>query len=99
METVIVGNKNDLPDEERDVSTLEGEELAANLGVQFLETSALTGNNVEKAFVAMTTMIKKSVDARGLTGIQAGSVRRAGGVTLAAGEKRASMADRCCGGS
>ena len=47
METVIIGNKNDLPDEEREVTTLEGEELAAELSIPFLETSALTGNNVE----------------------------------------------------
>ena len=47
METVIIGNKNDLPDDDRQVSTLEGEELAAELNIPFLETSALTGNNVE----------------------------------------------------
>jgi len=98
METVIVGNKTDLSDDLRQVSSLEGQELAAELGgLPFLETSALSGMNVEKAFVAMTSAIKKSVDKRGLTGVQASSVRKAGGVTLAKAEKKGSMIDRCCG--
>ena len=54
LETILVGNKIDLPLHERQVSTLEGEGLAAELGVPFVETSALNGSNVENAFVRMT---------------------------------------------
>ena len=96
METVMIGNKNDLSDDERQVTTLEGEQMASSFGIHFLETSALTGNNVEKAFVTMTGTIKKSVTARGLIGVQASSVRKAGGVALAKGESKITMKERCC---
>jgi len=46
---VIVGNKIDLS-EQRVVSTAEGEELAKLLSETYLETSALTGENVIDAF-------------------------------------------------
>jgi hypothetical protein len=74
------------------VSRVEGEELAASLGVQFVSTSALTGDNVESAFVTMTRGIKQSVDARGLTGIKDANLQKAGGVTIATGERKSS----CC---
>ena len=44
---ILVGNKIDL---ERKVSREEGEELAGRLKCTYLETSAKTGENVEKAF-------------------------------------------------
>ena len=49
---VLVGNKDDLA-AERVVSTEEGEALAKSLldtGLSYIETSALTGNNVQDAF-------------------------------------------------
>ena len=49
---VIIGNKSDLT-EQRLISTEEGEELAKSLSENassYIETSALTGNNVKDAF-------------------------------------------------
>ncbi len=49
---VVIGNKSDLT-ENRLISTEEGEELAKSLsehGSSYIETSALTGNNVKDAF-------------------------------------------------
>jgi len=49
---ILVGNKDDLA-EQRVVSTAEGETLAKSLsenGIEYIETSALTGNNVKDAF-------------------------------------------------
>ena len=46
---IIIGNKNDL-EEKREVSKEDGENKAKLNGVSFLETSALTGNNIEIAF-------------------------------------------------
>ena len=49
---ILVGNKDDLA-EKRVVSTAEGEALAKSLsknGIEYIETSALTGNNVKDAF-------------------------------------------------
>lgn len=43
---LLVGNKKDL-EEEREVSTGEGEQLAVDWNCHFLETSAKTGENVE----------------------------------------------------
>jgi len=49
---ILVGNKDDLA-EKRVVSSSEGEALAKSLsenGINYIETSALTGNNVQAAF-------------------------------------------------
>ncbi len=45
----LVGNKMDMT-EERKVSTEEGRKLAEELGLPFTETSAKTGENIEKIF-------------------------------------------------
>jgi len=46
---ILVGNKVDL-DESRKISTDEGMELAKNLGIYYMETSAKTNENVEDVF-------------------------------------------------
>ena len=47
---ILVGNKNDLEDL-REISDKEGEKKAQELGcIGYIETSALTGDNVEEAF-------------------------------------------------
>lgn len=51
VSVVIVGNKCDLPDGQRKVSKNEGQNLANNLGVSFMEVSALTRFNVREAFM------------------------------------------------
>ena len=59
---VLCGNKSDL-DSDRVVTHDEGKQLADDYGVQFFETSALTGHNVEKMFTALATTIKhKRID-------------------------------------
>ena len=59
---VLCGNKCDL-DNDRVVTHDEGKQLAEEYGVQFFETSALTGQNVEKMFTALATTIKhKRID-------------------------------------
>merc|ERR1712232_709731 len=59
---VLCGNKSDL-DNDRVVQSDEGKQLADEYGVQFFETSALTGQNVESMFMALATTIKhKRID-------------------------------------
>jgi GTPase SAR1 family protein len=59
---VLCGNKSDL-DNDRVVQHDEGKQLADEYGVQFFETSALTGHNVESMFMALATTIKhKRID-------------------------------------
>lgn len=47
--TVLCGNKKDL-DDKRMVSMEDGKNLASELNIKFLETSALTGENIDQAF-------------------------------------------------
>jgi small GTP-binding protein len=50
---ILIGNKSDLKDK-RNVSTEDGKKLAEQLNTKiFIETSAKTGENVEKAFIAL----------------------------------------------
>lgn len=59
---VLCGNKSDL-DNDRVVQHDEGKQLAEEYGVQFFETSALTGHFVENMFMALATTIKhKRID-------------------------------------
>jgi len=56
---MLVGNKCDLVSQ-RVVSTAEGEALAAELGVPFLETSAKQDQNVVESFFAMARAMHKA---------------------------------------
>lgn len=53
---VLVGNKCDL-EEERDVSTEEGEEFAKKQGYPFIEVSALSKENIDTMFEMMVRKI------------------------------------------
>ncbi|MHA2504100.1 MAG: Rab family GTPase [Candidatus Kariarchaeaceae archaeon] len=58
---ILVGNKNDL-DEMREISTEEAQSKADELGaIDYIETSALTGDNVAEAF---RTIGKTLLDSR-----------------------------------
>lgn len=57
---LLVGNKADL-ESKRQVTFEEGKELADSLGIKFIETSALSSNNVETAFITLATEIKSRV--------------------------------------
>lgn len=53
---VVVGNKADL-DAQRQVSTEEGQQLAESFGAAFVETSAKSNQNVDRAFEALIAQI------------------------------------------
>jgi GTPase SAR1 family protein len=58
---VLIGNKKDLPDQ-RAVTDGEACELAEGYGFKYIETSAATGENVDRAFynlVAQIIMVKR----------------------------------------
>ena len=54
----LIGNKSDIT-EEREVLYKEGQAFASEHNMQFFETSALTGENVEAAFNAGFSMALK----------------------------------------
>lgn len=67
---MLVGNKADLMEELRAVSTEDALEFAESQGLFFFETSALSGENVESAFFKLleemhTVVSKKSLDCSG----------------------------------
>ena len=67
---VLVGNKSDLNDK-RQISSKDALEFANKLGMEYVETSARTGNNTEKVF---NTLAKSIYEA-----IQNGSIQVGGG--------------------
>ena len=57
---ILVGNKVD--EKVRQVTSLEAEQYARKLGVQYIETSAKTGENVQKLFEEMAREIYETLD-------------------------------------
>lgn len=58
---ILIGNKCDW-EEKRAVSTEQGQQLADELGIPFLEVSAKNNINIEKAFYDLASEIKKGMD-------------------------------------
>lgn len=56
---VVVGNKADL-ESQRQVSTEEGQQLADSIHAAFVETSAKSNLNIDKAFEALIAQIDSS---------------------------------------
>ena len=57
----LVGNKNDLEDK-RQVTQEEAQEFADENNLIFFETSALTGNNIEKIFNESATKLVNKIE-------------------------------------
>lgn len=55
---ILVGNKEDLTGE-RCVSFDEGRELGEELGIEFIETSAVSGRGVEEMFLSLVNMVRR----------------------------------------
>lgn len=72
---LLVGNKCDL-ENNRQVKTEEGKELADSLNIKFLETSAKDAVNVEKAFITLSSEIRAKVKPRGGGGAAADNKKK-----------------------
>ena len=59
ISVVLLGNKSDL-EQDRIVYTQQGKEKAEFYKLAFMETSALNGNNIEKAFSELITDVYKN---------------------------------------
>ncbi|KAI3437877.1 hypothetical protein D9Q98_000323 [Chlorella vulgaris] len=71
MVVMLVGNKTDLTDQ-REVSVQQGQALAEQEGLMFIETSAADGSNVEAAFTRVAGQIHSAVRKRRLEAQQQG---------------------------
>lgn len=58
---VLVGNKNDLK-EQRVITKEEGKSLAEEYGMEFYESSALTGENINEIFFESCKIINKNIN-------------------------------------
>ncbi|KAF9496170.1 ras-domain-containing protein [Pleurotus eryngii] len=70
--TVLVGNKADR-DDEREVEWAEASKWAADNDVHFMETSSLTGDNVEAPFLLVARAILLAIESGTLDPEKAGS--------------------------
>jgi GTPase KRas protein len=57
---ILVGNKCDLPASKREVLEDEGAALARQWRCEFIETSAKTAHNVERAFTTLIRALRAS---------------------------------------
>ncbi|CCF57325.1 hypothetical protein KAFR_0C03330 [Kazachstania africana CBS 2517] len=62
---LLVGNKNDM--DTRVVSCEQGEVLAKELGLPFVESSAKDNNNVSDIFLSLAKLIQDKIDANNIT--------------------------------
>lgn len=90
----LVGNKCDRSDVERRVSTEEGETFARENGLLFLETSALSGENVYDAFTRTADAVMRKIDsglidlADPAQGVRRGDFAPVAGAGAASGDKQ-----------
>ena len=92
---ILIGNKCDW-EEKRQVSTEQGQGLADELGIPFLEFSAKSNINIEKAFYSLASDIKKRlIDSSKDTQQPQGGP---GGVNVGAGQGQgvAGLGKNCC---
>jgi Ras-related protein Rab-8A len=81
---ILIGNKCDW-EEKRVVSTEQGQALADELGIPFLEVSAKSNINIDKAFYSLAADIKKRLidnsknDQPSASGVNVGGKSEGGG--------------------
>jgi len=58
---ILVANKRDVPDSQRMVARWEGEILAQELNIRYIEASAKSYVNIERIFTSLATDIKSTI--------------------------------------
>jgi GTPase SAR1 family protein len=90
---ILIGNKCDWEDK-RAVSTEQGQALADELGIPFLEVSAKSNINIEKAFYSLAGDIKKRlIDSNKDAQTNHGPP---GGVNVGNGGQGSGLGGKCC---
>ena len=60
VEKILIGNKCDLVNERR-VSYEDAKEMADDMGISYLETSAKSSTNVSESFLNLATTVKENL--------------------------------------
>mmetsp|Transcript_7761 Transcript_7761/g.11311 ORF Transcript_7761/g.11311 Transcript_7761/m.11311 type:complete len:216 (+) Transcript_7761:140-787(+) len=101
MVIMLIGNKSDL-EHRRAVSTEEGLEFAEKNGLVFMETSAKTAANVEKAFIDTAAKIHENIQSGVIDvnneshGIKVGMGKSGNGSLSASGNNQRNEASKGC---
>ena len=90
---VVIGNKCDLEDQ-RQITKEQGEEKAGKLEVAFMETSALSGENLDKAFEMMINEIFKKCHEEMLSEGEVDIIE--GGQDINLSKKKGNEPKKCC---
>ena len=90
---ILIGNKNDLEDQ-RQVTKEMGEEKAKELGLAFMETSACSGENLDKAFQMMINEIYKKYQEDVVGETQESTVQQGKDITL--DKTKGKQKKKCC---
>lgn len=90
---ILVGNKCD-NDEARVISQEQGQALAAELGLAYIETSAKTNTHVEEAFTSLARDVKAQRGDSDPASGPAGSATGSGTVNVA--KPGANQSSGCC---
>jgi len=85
---ILIGNKCDW-EEKRMVSTEQGQALADELGIPFLEVSAKTNKNIEEAFFSLAADIKKKI-------VDTSKNEQSTGPAVNVGEQGGASGGKCC---
>ena len=91
---ILIGNKCDW-EEKRAVSTEQGQQLADELGIPFLEVSAKSNINIEKAFYSLAGDIKKRLIDSSKDSQQTPQTLP-GGVNVGGGGQGSGIGGKCC---
>lgn len=91
---ILIGNKCDW-EEKRVVSTEQGQQLADELGIPFLEVSAKSNINIDQAFYSLAADIKKRlIDSQ--KGDQAGTAMGTSGISVNPQSVPGGLGGKCC---
>ena len=94
MMIVLIGNKSDL-EEKREVSKEQAQEKAEQYNIAFLETSAKSGDNINKAFTELVEQVYNANISRAQSDGQIG-VNNGDGVNLVNKDEAKSTKKGCC---
>jgi len=88
---ILIGNKCDW-EEKRAVSTEQGQALADELGIPFLEVSAKSNINIDKAFYSLASDIKKRL----IDSSKDAPSQAQGSVNVAQNNTASNLGGKCC---